>query len=247
MKEGIIVLLLIFCCSIPASADHFNFVSLEFPPLEYAGRNGEAEGIAVDIVKTIMAHLGHTVDIRIYPWARSLRMVKRGEADAIFTAYKNDEREQFLDYSKTVLIPQIIAFYVRKDSGIKYDGDLLKLKSQRIGVLNTISYGKKFDDVREQLNTRVVQNLKCNFKKLKANRVDLVISNVYMGDSTIKKMGLDHEFKRLSPAVQAVDSFIAFSKARGLMAIRDQFDAALEKLIADGTYDKIMAGYGIKK
>ncbi len=247
MKRITIALVMAVLFTIPAWADNFKFVSLEYPPLEFKGSNGEAQGIAVDIVTQIMTNLGHTIDIKIYPWARSLDMTKEGRADAIFTAFKNPERETFLDYSKNVLVPQIVSFYVLKDSDITYDGDLMKLKDKKIGVLNTISYGKKFGAVREQLKTAVVQNLESNFKKLKAKRVDLVISNIYMGDTTIKEMGLQGEFKKLSPVVQSVDSFIAFSKAKGLASLRDKFDIELGKMIADGTYDKIMAKYGVNK
>ncbi len=123
MKRITIALVMAVLFTIPAWADNFKFVSLEYPPLEFKGSNGEAQGIAVDIVTKIMTNLGHTIDIKIYPWARSLKMTKEGLADAIFTAYKNPERETFLDYSKNVLVSQIVSFYVLKDSDITYDGD----------------------------------------------------------------------------------------------------------------------------
>ena len=66
-----------------------------------------------------------------------------------------------------------------------------------------------------------------------------------MGDLTIKKMGMEEQFKKLYPPVQAVDSFIAFSKVKGLTTLRDRFDIELEKLKNDGTYDRIMAEYGV--
>ncbi len=245
----IIGIVLIFTALTAGSlwADHFQFVSLEYPPLEFKGNNGKAEGIAVDIVTTIMTNLGHTVDIEILPWTRALNRTKVGKADAIFTAYKNAERETFLDYSKTILVPQIVALYALKESDIVYDGDLTKLKKFRIGVVSTISYGKKFDSIRDQLNVKRAESMESNFKKLNAKRIELVISNIYQGDFMVNKMGLQNDIKKLSPVVQSVDSFIGFSKLRKLTALRDQFDTELKKLIANGTYDSIMAEYGIVK
>ncbi|MBW1801029.1 MAG: transporter substrate-binding domain-containing protein, partial [Deltaproteobacteria bacterium] len=122
-------------------AANYVFVTLEFPPLEYTGEDGNPRGIAVDMVKRIMNSLGHAVQIKVYPWQKALKMVRDGDADAIFTAYKTPERETFLDYSAEMLVPQIVGFYVKKGSPINFDGDLNTLRNTRIGVVSTISYG----------------------------------------------------------------------------------------------------------
>lgn len=228
-----------------AQADSYSFVTLEFPPIEFAGKDGQPQGIAVDLVKKIMTNLGHQVTIEVMPWARGLEMAKTGTADAIFTAYKTPDREQFLDYAKVVLIPQIVALYVPKNSAIKFDGDLLKLKDKRFGVISTISYGKTFDGLRDQLNTERVENLESNLRKMLAGRVDLIISNIYVAESEINKLGLQNDLIKLAPEVETVDSYIAFSKVKGLAKLRDDFDKELDKLVKDGTYAEIMAKYGI--
>ena len=245
---------IIFCIMIlgglmssPALADNYSFVTLEFPPLEFNQPDGKAGGVAIEIVQKIMTNLGHTVDVTVYPWARALSMVKTGSADAIFTAYKNPEREAFLYYSKNVLIPQVVGLYVKAGSPLAFNGDLATLKGKKIGVVNTISYGKTFDGMRDQLTVERTDKLELNFKKLKVDRIDMLVSNIYVADWTLKQMGLSGQFKRLPKEVESVDSFIAFSKAKGegYAALRDAFDKELEKLIADGTYKAIMAKYGI--
>lgn len=243
-KSLLIVLTLLISSSL-ASAGSYNFVTLEFPPIEFAGQDGKAQGIAVDLVEKIMANLGHQVTIEVIPWARGLEMVKTGKADAIFTAYKTPEREEFLDYSTSVLVPQTVSLYVPKNSELAFDGDLLKLKDKRFGVVSTISYGKIFDSLRDQLKTERVENLESNLRKLLAGRVDLVISNIYVAESEINKLALQNDVKKLAPEVETVDSFIAFSKAKGLSDLRDNFDKELAKLVQDGTYAAIMTKYGI--
>jgi polar amino acid transport system substrate-binding protein len=227
------------------AAEHYRFVTLEFPPLEYAGEDGTPQGIAVDIVTKIMNKLGHTVDVKLYPWARGLDMVKEGDADAIFTAYKNPERELFLDYSQQVLIPQIVCFYVKKGNPITFDGDLNTVKDKRIGIVSTISYGQKFDQFKPQLQLDRVEELEQNFKKLEAGRIDLVISNAYVAESTLGKLQSTDSFTRLPQEVERVPSYIGFSKKRGLAALRDQFDQELIKLKESGEYTEIMKKYGV--
>lgn len=244
MKFFLLVLTALISASF-AFAGSYNFVTLEFPPIEFAGQDGKAQGIAVELVEKIMANLGHQVTVEVMPWARGLEMVKIGKADAIFTAYKTPEREQFLDFANVVLVPQIVSLYVKKDSEILFDGDLQKLKDKRFGVVSTISYGKTFDSLREQLNTERGENMEGNLKKLTAGRVDLLISNIYVAESEIKKLGLQNDLKKLAPQVESVDSFIAFSKEKGLSALRDSFDKELQKLVQDGTYAGILTKYGI--
>jgi polar amino acid transport system substrate-binding protein len=230
-------------CSNFAHAAHFNFVTLVFPPLEYENVKGEVKGIAVNIVTKIMKNLGHTVSIKIYPWNRSLNLVKVGKADAIFTAYKNPDRELFLDYSKEILIDQKISFYVKKNSQLNFDGDFKNLIGKSIGTLNTVSYGIDFDKARTEvpLNIQRVDELSLNFKKLKLGRIDYVISNRFSGSSIIKDLNFEDSIIELSKTVESVPSYIAFSKIRKLTELRDKFDAELMKLKKSGWYDEALS------
>lgn len=226
-------------------AEKYDFVTFEFPPLEYAGENGDAKGIAVEIVTKIMTKLDHTINIEILPWARALNMMREGKADAIFTAYKNDEREKFLIYSNFILVPQVVCFYKKQGSSITYDGDLSKLSDIQIGIISNISYGIKFDEFRDKLQLQRVAKMEQNFKKLQLGRIDLVISNLYVAEAELDKIGLQDEFVRLPQEVQKVPSYIAFSKKRNLKKLRDQFDLELEKFKSSGEYAKMMHKYGI--
>jgi len=47
--------------------------------------------------------------------------------------------------------------------------------------------------------------------------------------------------KELTPPVETFPAFIGFSKANNLGALRDQVDATLKAMKADGTYQRIIA------
>ncbi|AZZ92887.1 transporter substrate-binding domain-containing protein [Hahella sp. KA22] len=223
----------------------YRFVTLEFPPLEFTGEDGEPTGVAVEVVHRVMAALGLQVSIDVHPWSRSLDRVRKGDADAIFTAYKTPEREQFLDYSNVVLIPQVIALYARKDSPINFNGDLLALQDKQFGVVSTISYGAVFDQMRNQLRVQRVEDIEQNFKKLMLGRIDILISNIYVADWELKKTGFTKHISRLPLEVERLPSFIAFSKARDLTALRDRFDKELLRLKESGEFDAIVAKYDL--
>jgi len=240
-----ILLLFALCAFSCAWAGEYSFVTLEFPPMEYTDTDGKVKGIAVEMVTYIMNQLGHTVYIKAYPWTRALDMVQEGNADAIFTAYKTPEREELLDYCTQALLPQVVYFYKKKGSDITFDGNLEALKGKRIGVVSTISYGNKFDQSKTTLRVEKVNQLEQNFQKLLLGRIDLVISNVYTGEYTIRKLGLGDEIMRVLQEIESIASYVAFSKKRNLIDLRDQFDRQIIELKNSGEYSKILSKFGV--
>lgn len=231
--------------ALPAAAESYHFVTFQFPPLEYAVDDMTPEGIAVDIVRAVMSELGYEVTISIYPWTRALHMAQTGAADAIFTAYRNPERERYLDFSKEVLFPQVVYFYKRRGDSITFAGDIQSMAGLRIGVVSTISYGRIFDQARPALSLDKARTLENTFEKLLRQRVDVVPSNIYVADYTLKKLGLTDRIVRLPHAIERVPSYIAFSKKRHLTALRDQFDAQLAAMKQRSAYDRIVSRYNV--
>ncbi|MFT5116776.1 MAG: polar amino acid transport system substrate-binding protein [Kiritimatiellia bacterium] len=247
MKCKLTSLFLITFCTIhlAQAAEPVKLVTLEYPPYQYSDK-GQTTGIVVDIVNEAFSRINLSTDISVNAWPRSLSMVKEGNADAIFTAYKNDERVKFLDYSKTVLMPQEVVLFVSPDSDIQFSGDIAQIKDLRIGIVRGISYGSVFDVAKKAgvfSNIEESTNIEQNAKKFASGRFDVLISNKYSALVLFKKLGMLDKVKKLDVPVQSVPSYIAFSKARGLSGLRDRLDTVLTKMIADGTYDKLVNKY----
>lgn len=241
------VMLLGLFLSLTAVAEEYNFVTLEYPPLEYAAsEDGPAEGVAVDIVRKVMSNLGHSVNIRVLPWTRAMQKIRTGEADAIFTAFKNTEREEFLNFSGEILISQLVFFYKKKGTSFNYNGDVSSIAGKRIGVVSTISYGQVFDGYRPKVYIERVNKLEHNLIKLVKGRVDLIPSSYDVAEYTIKKLGLADEVVRLPQMVESLPSYIAYSKKRNLGKLRKEFDEEIRKMRDSGEYLKIMKKYGLE-
>ncbi|WP_020407187.1 substrate-binding periplasmic protein [Hahella ganghwensis] len=239
------VMLLFLAWHSPVFADEVKLVTLQYPPYQFQ-EGSQIKGMVVDIVNEAFKRLKMDTQIRLNAWPRSLAMVKEGQADAIFTAYKNPEREQFLDYSKTVLMPQEVVLFVAKDSPIQFNGDLTSLAEYRIGIVRDISYGSAFDEARKNGTFKKLSeatNLEQSVKKFQSGRIDILISNKYTALAMFKQLGLGGQFKVLDQEVQSVPSYIAFSKANNLADLRDRFDGVLQEMMSDGTYDSIIKTY----
>ena len=164
----------------------------------------------------------------------------------MFTIYKTPEREVFADYSKEVVIPQIISLFVKRDSPIEYTGDLSQLKHHHFGVVSKVSYGKKFDKaIENNLFTHIEETAtgELNMKMFLKNRFDILISNKYGALFILKTLNKMDAVRELQPEVEKVPSYIAFSKKRNLTAVRDEFDMTLKQLKDEGAYEKLINSF----
>ena len=247
MRKLLLLMLLsgLIVCGRSLAAD-FHFVTLQFPPFEYENDLYEAEGGVVELVRTIMAKLDHSVEITVLPWTRAMQMVASGRADAIFTAYRNPEREKFLAYGDEVLIDQEIYFYKKRGSPLQFDGTIASIHDARIGIVSTISYGQAFDKYRPVIQLDKANQLSHNFLKLEKSRIDLVISSHYVAESTLAEMGMGERVERLPRMVESVPSYIAFTRQRDLSRLQSRFDNELRRMKSTGEYARLLEKHGLK-
>jgi polar amino acid transport system substrate-binding protein len=221
-------------------AAEYLILALQYPPYEYQdARTGEVKGIAADMVRQAFARMGDTVTIRVLPWPRILWMVKTGQADGFFTAYRTPDREDWADYSREELVPQVTSLFARKGAGIAFRNDFPHLAGLSIGVVGSVSYGERFDRaVRDKVLPRILESVdgETNFRQLFAGRVDLVASNRLGAKYILAQMGRTGQAEELTPPLERLPSYLALSRKKNLVPLRDRFDQALAEMKADGTW-----------
>lgn len=236
---------LLFFLSALAHSAPLELVTLNYPPYAYQV-DDQVQGIAVDLVQEVFDALEQPIQISVLPWARSLKYVETGKADGIFTVFKTPERETFLDYSREVLLPQVIALYAKSDTPVAYQGQLAELAPHMIAAVHKVSYGKTFDQAvaSGQLpNIRLTYSGDKAMALLLSGRVRLLVSHRYGALYSASRMAGVDAITELRPELENVASFIAFSKQNKLTLLRDQFDAELVKMKQDGRYQRIIDAY----
>jgi polar amino acid transport system substrate-binding protein len=204
------------------------------------------KGIAVDIVREVFNRLGTPIEIQLNPWARSLKMVRRGRADAIFTAYRTPERETFLTYCDAVLAMQRVGLFARTRADIPYDGDMRSLRNMKVAVVRDVSYGRKFDRMADSggfAEVRVVNSAHATVRLLERGDVDIVPGNVGVVRTALAETGLKDEVKLLRPVLSQVPSYIAFSKKAGEGDRCTAVNRTLRAMREDGTIQDIYESY----
>lgn len=87
-----------------------------YPPFEYLDDKGQPTGFAVDLTQAIAGKMNMAVQVRLGPWAETVKSLADGEIDAIQGMFYSAARERTFDFSPSYLLSSYIAV-VRSDSG----------------------------------------------------------------------------------------------------------------------------------
>lgn len=208
--------------------------------------DGKPTGMLVELVTEAFRRAGHSVEIKLMPWARCIEEAKIGAVDGVFSSFKLPERELFLSFPKEALTTQIIAFFARSNSTVGFDGGLNSVRDVKIGIINGTSYGKKFDAaVKDGALAHIdrANNIDSNLQKLVFARVDLIPSYREVAMEAARRLDLLSKIQEISPPIESVPSYLAFTKVRDLSKLSRAFDTELALMKQDGTYDRIVERY----
>jgi polar amino acid transport system substrate-binding protein len=172
------------------------------------------------------------VSFEEFPWARAARLVFRGEREALFTAFYNEERARFCHFPKEPLARDKWIFFVRTtDVGRLRFSSFEDLVGHEIAVLRGASISPEFwDFVRQRLTVRETASDEMNFRMLEAGRVDYVVASFVNGMRLIRTLNLEGRIEPLpSRSLKEDDLYVIFSKERIAPAFVEAFSEALRQ------------------
>ncbi len=221
------------------------FAAADSEPTAYM-ENGKVTGLLVDIITEAFNRTGHPINIKLMPWARCLQEARLGNIDGIFSSFKFPEREVFLTFTDVPIITQVEAFFVRADSKLVYDGDLTKFENVKVGVIRGTSYGPAIDNAIIDGTWKKVQksnNVDSMIGMLIKKRFDIMPSYHHVALNAAKRAGMIDKIKELTPSVESIPSYLAFSKKRDYTEVIEAFNKVMVEMIEDGTFDSITNKY----
>ncbi|MCF8061123.1 MAG: transporter substrate-binding domain-containing protein [Deltaproteobacteria bacterium] len=234
----------LFSCVLPGQAgERISLATLDWAP--YAGKDLPNLGFTSEIVTRAFEHAGYRVDIAFMPWARVLRRVARGDADAMYPAYRSTERARVFALSDP-FAQSFLVFYKRVDDDIAYTG-LRNLEGYRIGVVRGYVNSPAFDQA-EYLLKESTDSDESNLRKLLKGRIDLAVIDLYTARHLLENRipkGLVH-LEPLEPPLEVKTLHLAVSRRLpGYRAVVADFNRALSRLSSDGTLEEIKTRQGI--
>jgi polar amino acid transport system substrate-binding protein len=208
--------------------------------------NGEQTGFLVDIINEAFRRAGRPVEIRLLPWARCLSETQHGSIDGFFPAFVTPARLSYLGFSQESVMIETVSLFVREGSPISFDGDLSKLAQSRIGLVYKTSYGPRFDAFlteRRIASDEPHGSLQNSIRMLAGGRIDLVPGDRQTVIRTAASLGLSNRIVELSPPIEMVPAYLAYTRLRDLDRLGADIDRSLRTMKEDGFYEAKLRQY----
>jgi len=221
-------------------------VRAELPPFEYY-KNDSLVGIHVEITEKILSELKIPYEIQLMDFDSALRTLSFGEADMMFSVLHSKSRESYVDYTDemisyktgdpfpetTLWIEQYALFHQssKKDELDLSSIEAIRNNNYRVGLIDGYVYP---DDLTSQnLNFYSFLTVEDSIKGLNKGEVDILISDVFPSESTIKSFGLEDEIQSSYNIFYYSPNYIVFSKNskyKNLKKVKEMFYKELIRL-----------------
>lgn len=212
-----------------------------YSPISFE-ENGEAIGIAPDIIREAFGRMGYQVKLEVLPWKRCQEMAEDGSADGFFSPYYNEERNQKYLFTNEPLLVEKNVLLVKKGSGIKFDGDVSKLSDYTWGTITGYATLDKYEEIKK---IDYSDSIDAQVEKLTIpeRNVDIIVNTNYILWYSAKNLGLSDKIEELDVPLSEYPAYLAFTRAKNMQEIAEEFEKVLIEMKNDGSYDSIIEKY----
>ena len=234
-----------------AQAETLKVYTEEFPPFNFS-RQGQLEGFSVAVVSSVLELAGYEFEMFSYPWARSYKLGQGAKNAFIFSMSRQAKRETSFQWVGTITPPIYYAAYALSNRDDIEVHSLEEMKKYRIGTSigdarETFLVSKGFD-VTELHRVGGERSHLQNYRKLKANRIDLwpmpqpVMAHILkqIGEEPTEVLVPVFSFSELS----SEGYYLAASNATE-PGVVERIRAALDRFKKSPEYAQLLVDYGI--
>ena len=234
------------CSKSSSGADTFTVgFDAEFPPYGY--KDGDTyKGFDLDLAREVCARKGWTFVARPIDWDAKDMELKSGSIDCIWNGFTIQGREDsyewtpaYVDNSQVVIVKvdspiAKLADLAGKKVAVQTDTPVQKALQNEDG--DKVELGKTFGSII------VVPSYNNAIMELEAGAVDAIALDI--GVAKQKMADKADKFKMLDEIIMTETYGIGFKK--GNVALKNEVEASLKEIFADGTGAKIAEAYGIE-
>jgi polar amino acid transport system substrate-binding protein len=220
------------------------------PPFSMQAPDGGVVGIYVEVNRAALARLGCQASMRKLPWARALKELELGRLDILPGAFRRPEREVYAHFSGTILPPSRNILFMREQALERWPiTRLLDLQHSefRLGAQINVSYGTDYQQLMSdsEFATRVSMAASRNnlWRMMGKGRIDGLIADEHSGVYEIQQLGFADRIKATNVVVSADAAEVAFSKQSVAPNFVQAYAEALQELVVDGSYERIVQRY----
>jgi polar amino acid transport system substrate-binding protein len=214
------------------------------PPFSTIDSSGTLEGFDVDIAKALCAKMGAECEIAAQDWDGIIPALLARKHDAIIASLNvTADRKNVVAFTKPYYHSPG-AFVVRKGTDTK-DLSPKALTGKTVGVQTATNHSAFLEDKYSRAIVRLYNTVADAYRDLGAGRVDYVMyDKLAIYDWLKTPDGACCEMAPLELNDPAYfGSGVAIALRKGDDALLQRFNAAIDGIVADGTYAKINAKY----
>jgi polar amino acid transport system substrate-binding protein len=216
----------------------------EYPPIMWK-QNDKITGAGVELIKLVFVPLGVNIkSVYSGDWSAAQQDLKSGKIDALVGVYMTDERKPYMDFTAAYTKDPVVIF-VSKGRAFPFEKpeDLIGRK----GVSTTgDSFGQAIDAfIASELDVKRSVTVKENFDRLISSEADYFIFAMYSGIFESKKLGIYDKVEYLKKYAAVENFYFGISKNSRLVPLIPKANKRIEKLVKDGTVDKLIKKYSM--
>lgn len=213
-----------------------------FPPYGYKDDNGEYVGFDLELAEEVCARNGWELVKQPIDWDAKDMEIESGTIDCIWNGFTMNGREDDYTWSEPYVDNKQV-FVVAADSGIEsFDdlaGKLVETQADSSALKALQGEQKELADTFGQLTEIAEYNTA--FMDLESGACDAVAMDIGVAYYQINTRDNSEDFKILDGEISLEQYGIGFKK--GNTELRDQVQATLDEMAADGTVEKIAEKY----
>ena len=236
MKKVVLAALLAGLSLSASAAQTIRFATeASYPPFEFVDADNKIQGFDVDLANALCKEMAATCTFTNQAFDSLIPSLKFRRFDAVMAGMDiTPEREKQVLFSQPYYDNSAL-FIAQKDKVASADA----LKGKRVGVQNGTTHQKYLTDQHSDITTVPYDSYQNAILDLKNGRIDAVF-----GDTAVVNEWLKQN-PNLAPVGEKVTDKGYFGTGLGIAVrmgnteLQSQFNAALEKVKADGTYQTI--------
>ncbi len=172
--------------------------SLDWTPFNFVDTNGKYSGIGNDYLNLIAEKTGLQFAITIDQWSKNLQRIRDRQIDLLPTVYFTDERNAYLNYSKSYL-DVLDYFFIRSDLDVK---TLKDLNGKRVAIPKDYAHIQLLKKYFPKIKIILVNTFGEAIDAVIENRADMLYDTYAALIYTLEKEG--------------INTIIAFKSTRGI-------------------------------
>ena len=216
-------------------------VTEHWPPFRINDGNSPSgfRGIDIDITQKLSEALGISVEIQRHPWARSLEQMRSGQADMITGIAYTPERETFMHFVPVSYYAVRPVFYTQKGKGhlIQSYQDLY---GQSVGYSLNSAYFEPFNSDSQIIKVGLSTEVQL-LQVLALGRIAVTIGTDPNISYEVARLGYRNVLEPTAyQPPNKTELFIALSRKSPAMALAQEIELTLRRLMTDGVIDEII-------